>query len=230
MRSGVLNRNVVAMRLAEMYASLQGEGPNVGQYVKFIRLYGCNLNCSFCDTKYSHDGKCESFEMEPVDVVDTAVARHFVWTGGEPLLQEDGIYEAIHYQTNIQKIPCFEREPWVNDLETNGTIIPRRPDLFDTIVVSPKAYDTEEFFWWLDLSRKADMYNVWFKFLAADEKSVKKLRYLIDQYDIARYYVMPITTDGNETEEHKRIATACIYEGLNFTPRLHKLLKIEAFA
>lgn len=218
------------MRLAEMYTSLQGEGPNVGQFVKFIRLHGCNLNCSFCDTKYSHETDDDMVEISPQDVVDTALARHIVWTGGEPLLQEDEIYEAIEYQQKIQQIPCFEGTPWVNDLETNGTIIARRPDLFDTIVVSPKILETEAFFWWLDVSRKAPLYNVWFKFLAGTEKDVERARYLVDRYDISKYYVMPVTTDGNEMKEHGRIALACINEGLNFTPRLHKLIKICEFA
>jgi organic radical activating enzyme len=169
-------------------------------------------------------------EISPQDVVDTALARHIVWTGGEPLLQEDEIYEAIEYQQKIQQIPCFEGTPWVNDLETNGTIIARRPDLFDTIVVSPKILETEAFFWWLDVSRKAPLYNVWFKFLAETEKDVERARYLVDRCDISKYYVMPVTTDGNEMKEHGRIALACINEGLNFTPRLHKLIKICEFA
>ena len=40
------------MKINEIFYSIQGEGPSIGQPAIFIRLAGCNQNCTFCDTKY----------------------------------------------------------------------------------------------------------------------------------------------------------------------------------
>jgi len=79
------------MRIAEIYASLQGEGLLAGTPSTFVRTSGCNLRCHWCDTPFT------SWEpvgdQRSVDEVVTAVAAlgrdHAVITGGEPLLFSD---------------------------------------------------------------------------------------------------------------------------------------------
>jgi len=71
----------------EIYASIQGESTWAGRPCVFVRLTGCNLRCTYCDTEYAF---YEGTRMSIDDVVD-AVLRHQIdlveITGGEPLLQ-----------------------------------------------------------------------------------------------------------------------------------------------
>ncbi len=79
----------MALRVNEIFFSIQGESSYAGLPCAFIRLTGCNLRCRYCDTTYAYD---EGKEMSLAQVV----ARVKRWnpflveiTGGEPLMQED---------------------------------------------------------------------------------------------------------------------------------------------
>src|SRR5258708_7889739 len=78
----------------EIFHSIQGESTRAGDRCVFVRLTGCDLRCSWCDTPYAfHEGRKMS-----VDDVVTAVEDYgcplVEITGGEPLLQE-GVYELM---------------------------------------------------------------------------------------------------------------------------------------
>src|ERR1700676_970416 len=85
------------MVITEIFKSIQGEGTRAGLPCVFVRLTGCNLRCTWCDTAYAfHGGKKMTVE-EVVGRVgelaggDTRVGPVVELNGGEPLLQE-GIY------------------------------------------------------------------------------------------------------------------------------------------
>src|SRR5215831_11620988 len=87
------------MRLSEIYASLQGEGPRVGLPTIFVRFAGCNLRCPGwpCDTPYAIDPATSRKEWltrtphqiaEDISmVIATSGATNICFTGGEPFLQ-----------------------------------------------------------------------------------------------------------------------------------------------
>ena len=77
------------LKINEIFYSIQGESTLVGWPTVFIRTTGCNLRCTYCDTKYSYyEGQ---FQTE--DWVFSEVAKHptkhVCITGGEPLLQKE---------------------------------------------------------------------------------------------------------------------------------------------
>src|SRR5262245_43809707 len=77
------------LTINEIFYSIQGESSNAGRPCVFVRLTGCDLRCSWCDTPYSfYEG-----QKRTVDEVLDEVQRHqcslVEITGGEPLLQED---------------------------------------------------------------------------------------------------------------------------------------------
>jgi organic radical activating enzyme len=125
------------MRVSEVFVSVQGEGPSLGRPAVFLRLSGCNLGCTWCDTKYAWYGG----EELSVDVVAERVLdllRRYrgvsllVVTGGEPLLQSEELAELLARLR--REIPYLEVE-----VETNGTVDPRAViDYVDRLIVSPK--------------------------------------------------------------------------------------------
>ena len=77
----------VRLVVNEIFYSIQGESTHVGRPCAFVRLTGCNLRCSWCDTAYAfHEGQAMSLD-EVLDKVRAYGCRLVEVTGGEPLLQ-----------------------------------------------------------------------------------------------------------------------------------------------
>ncbi|MES2215307.1 MAG: 7-carboxy-7-deazaguanine synthase QueE [Pseudomonadota bacterium] len=110
-----------------IFPTIQGEGPAAGLPSVFIRLGGCNLACSFCDTEF------ESFEEMGVDDVINAVngctspSRYVVITGGEPFRQPIGLLCNLLIEAKYKV-----------QIETNGTLYRDLPEAVE-IVCSPKS-------------------------------------------------------------------------------------------
>jgi len=75
--------------LIELYVSVQGESSFAGLPCIFVRLAGCNLRCSWCDSEYTFHGG-EKFTLDQVEekIVALAPVKLLEFTGGEPMLQE----------------------------------------------------------------------------------------------------------------------------------------------
>lgn len=101
------------MKVVEIFKSIDGEGKRAGLPTTFIRLFGCNLNCSYCDTRYGCEG--EGYSIMSIPQIVSAVERggiHSVTiTGGEPL-----VHPGINKLVDI----LLEKGYWVN-IETNGS-------------------------------------------------------------------------------------------------------------
>lgn len=79
------------VRITEIFCSIQGESAYTGWPTTFVRLTGCPMRCTYCDTAYAfHGGKKHSIE-EIVDQVASYGAKHVTVTGGEPLAQPECI-------------------------------------------------------------------------------------------------------------------------------------------
>lgn len=77
------------MKVNEIYYSIQGESSYAGYPCVFVRLSGCNLRCSYCDTQYAYD---EGHELSLSQIIEQVQRYHCSLveiTGGEPLLQKD---------------------------------------------------------------------------------------------------------------------------------------------
>lgn len=112
-------------KINEIFYSLQGEGAFSGVPAIFVRFSGCNLKCSFCDTKHKEGRYLTNAEI--VQEVAQFPARHVVLTGGEPSLFIDA--ELVDELHAIGKFVA---------IETNGTR--ELPANIDWITLSPKSY------------------------------------------------------------------------------------------
>ncbi|HJX35170.1 MAG TPA: radical SAM protein, partial [Desulfatiglandales bacterium] len=82
----------MALTVNEIFYSIQGESTYAGRPCVFIRLTGCNLRCSYCDTQYAyHDGEKLNIR-EIINKVALYGCPLVEVTGGEPLLQEETPY------------------------------------------------------------------------------------------------------------------------------------------
>lgn len=110
------------VQVKEIFTSIQGEGPYVGYKQLFIRLCGCNLKCSYCDTEFGTDNSKEYSIQELIDICNKNTDCHSIsLTGGEPLLHNDFIKE-FGDKCNL---PIY--------LETNGTLPDKLKDVIDYI-------------------------------------------------------------------------------------------------
>lgn len=78
---------VSALRITEIFYSLQGESNTVGLPTVFIRLTGCPLRCVYCDTTYAFTGGKKIEISEIIAQVEQYGTKYITLTGGEPLAQ-----------------------------------------------------------------------------------------------------------------------------------------------
>lgn len=111
------------MKINEIFYSIQGEGKHTGTPAIFVRFSGCNLECSFCDTKHKTGFKMT--EEDVIDVIGQYPAKFVVLTGGEPSMQ-----------ATIKFVDKLHEKGYYVAIETNGTF--PCPQNIDWITCSPK--------------------------------------------------------------------------------------------
>jgi len=223
---------MIQYKINELFETIQGEGSFTGQPSIFIRLQGCPVGCSWCDTKHT-------WEIELSDEVNQAVmlaksqetpqwanfsveqilalvvkrnykAKHIVITGGEPCMEDltplCNAFEQLGYSTQV---------------ETSGT--------FD-IKVSKKC--------WVTVSPKVNMRGGYpilnsamvradeVKHPVATEQHIEDLKALLAEHKIMTtpVYLQPISQKTRATE---LAIASCIENNWRLSVQVHKYLGIE---
>jgi 7-carboxy-7-deazaguanine synthase len=218
------------LRVAELFGpTLQGEGPSAGRRAVFVRLSGCNLDCSWCDTPYSWDWNRfdpaeQSREMPAGAIRDWVLARDadlVVITGGEPLIQHGQLLPLITALTAAGRRV---------EIETNGTIYPGASLAGQvTFNVSPKLAGSG-----IPEARRIrpgalralrDSGNAVFKFVISGDDDIVELVRVQDQLRLAPIWVMPQGITAPAVVAGLRaLAAPALAHGWNLTPRLQVLL------
>jgi|SRR3712207_4019007 len=166
----------MSINVTEIMSSLQGEGKYAGYPTTFIRLHGCNLNCTFCDTKYANEGKKRKMSVSKILSEVFAKGNDYVCiTGGEPLLQDE-IFEVIY-----ELVPKGYRIT----IETNGAVpidmdFRLRPFSYCMDIKCPSS-GMDEFNIYANLSRLQSQDEV--KFVVKDINDYQFARNILKRYN-----------------------------------------------
>ena len=199
----------------ELFFSLQGEGISAGAPAAFLRLAGCNLHCSWCDSKHSWSNSIELPLHEVAARLRELPAKRVIITGGEPLLQANELVALL----------LLLPPDYVIEVETNGTLFPP-PELLLRVNqwnVSPKlphAGNLPNSLQPRVLTAFASLPHSWFKFVVTGEE---------DWADIAqlglpneKILLMPCAADRTSYRRLLPIvADICLAHHVRLSPRLH---------
>jgi organic radical activating enzyme len=113
-------------KVNDIFVSIQGEGKYICEEQCFVRFYGCNLSCDFCDTKIStfKEYSCSELIEAVKQIIDGKDIKAISLTGGEPLLERDFLLDFL---------PELKKEGFKIYLETNGTLYNELFDVMDYI-------------------------------------------------------------------------------------------------
>lgn len=240
------------MKISQIFGpTIQGEGAAAGRHCLFIRTYGCNLQCAWCDTAYTWADTPEKaaktwsgrmYDRDDVQLglkemtADEVLERlHALWnfmgypttiviSGGEPMMQQDDLIDVTKALRN-----------WRNEIhvETAGTISPKHT--FDYYVaqynVSPKLEHSGNR---LEMRYKPHVLRslnetgkAWFKFVVEDgdpKKDFAEIDKIVEECQIptSRVQVMPEgITDYRIKSFARVIAPMALERGYGLTLRSH---------
>ena len=211
------------MRISETFSSLQGEGPDAGVPALFIRLTGCNVRCSFCDTAYAFSNGMELANGELIDIIrNYKKGKLVVVTGGEPLIQQEALGGIIN---------SLDRE-YRFAVETNGTL-PRplwwRKVIWDVDCKCPSSgvfkFDKE----WLAIGQKNRL-----KFVVSNEADLEFTKACIErarQWELCpQLIISPMTPNSlaydivQNRRWMQKVWTFCVENNVRYSLQLHKVV------
>ncbi|MDF1739953.1 MAG: 7-carboxy-7-deazaguanine synthase QueE [Verrucomicrobiales bacterium] len=225
----------------EIFHTIQGEGRSTGLPTVFIRASLCNLHCRWCDTPYTWNWEDTDFEhdlgrkfkrdneiidftpAEIAGIVEAYPCSNYVFTGGEPLIQEKAWVELMRALRETNTGSHFE-------IETNGTLAPGPAftELVDQFNVSPKLSNSgiprekrivPESLEFLAGTGKAD-----FKFVIGELTDLAELIEIQAAAAIPneRIFLMPRSNSVDELEANQGwVSTLAIEHGFRYSDRLH---------
>lgn len=219
--------NCCKVKIKEIFTSVQGEGPYVGQKHIFVRFSRCNLNCKYCDTDFKTDLK-EYGEDELFDLLKGINCDVISLTGGEPLLEADFLYLFLkkYYKKLNKKIY----------LETNGTLynpLKKIIDFVDVISADIKIKSAtneennflknEEF---LKIASKKEVFVKVVFDNNINEDEIEKIVDIAKKFDIMIVLQpkMPILENNIQYIFDKFYLK---YKNTRLIPQVHKFLNIE---
>lgn len=104
--------------MVEVFETVEGEGTRAGFPTVFVRVFHCNLRCSWCDTPYSYAPDKAEYTATISHIIDQIKqynSRHICFTGGEPLIHREKSYALLQAMVDLEHIEDIH-------IETNGAI------------------------------------------------------------------------------------------------------------
>ncbi len=226
-------------RISEIFCSIQGEGKYVGVRQVFLRFFGCNLDCVWCDTKYAKDlKKGRFFELSKKEVLSRILAiskdcHSISLTGGEPLIYKDFLLGLLP-EIKKRKINVY--------LETNGILFQELKEIIkycDYISMDIKLPSSAKtgIFWrehkrFLRIARKKDIFVKMVITIGTTRKDVVKAAKLIKEVDNKIMLILQPNYFDNKKETFKKcedcahIASRYLTD-VRVIPQMHKIMEVR---
>ena len=199
------------LRVTEIFRSIQGESTHAGRPCAFVRLTGCPMRCTWCDSEYTFTGG-ERVSIEDVMRQVRAFGCQLVEvTGGEPLAQKEA----------FELIRRLCEEGYEVLIETGGYVSTEGIDERAKIVLDVKcpASGEAERNHWPNLERlRADRDEV--KFVVAERDDWEFARGVIERYDLERRALAVLVSPVWGVTDLKELADLVASSGLNVRMQL----------
>ena len=208
-----------AIRVSELFHSLQGEGLSTGVPAHFLRLQGCEVGCRWCDTRYTWDaagGRATTVAAAFAELEALGAANLLVVTGGEPL-SHPGVAGLL--------AAAVERWPRV-EVETSGLQPPPASHARLHYNHSPKLPSATGR-WaetWAHARAFAGDPNTTFKLVVGGDPDEADALRLIAEHELPRNRTVLMPEGLTDAALHARaiaLAETCRRENLRLSPRLH---------
>ena len=183
------------MKVSEIFYSMEGEGVEIGRLEVFVRLAGCNLKCTWCDTKYALQNGKEMNVKEIVKEVREYPCKSISITGGEPLLQKNELLELIKQLKALSY--------WIQ-INTNGTVFDeevfRLVDLISMDCKCPSSGMKSDF----DVLKKTkELFDskTQFKFIISDREDYEYAKKIVSSLSVFHAVFQPEWDSKKFTEK-----------------------------
>jgi 7-carboxy-7-deazaguanine synthase len=219
-------RSNIAVKIAEIFYSIQGEGMLVGTPSVFVRTSGCNLRCRWCDTPYTSwqpEGEERSVDSI-VEEVERYGASYAVITGGEPMIAP-GIEELTHrlkQHVTIETAGTVEREVRCDLMSISPKLANSTPSIGSggnwAAQHERTRYQPEI------LKRLTQLYPYQLKFVVAHPEDLREVQAIVDAVGAvqSRVVLMPEGVDPAVLAQRGRwLSEISKQTGFRMTPRLH---------
>jgi 7-carboxy-7-deazaguanine synthase len=220
-------------KINDIFESVQGEGIYLGEEQLFVRFFGCNLGCKFCDTKIDNFREYDAQQLLAELKGYPNIYHSVSFTGGEPLLQKDFLKEAM---------ALTKKAGYKNYLETNGVLHQELEELIDLVdfiamdVKLPSSTGQRSF--WQEHSKflkVASRKEVFLKAVVCEDTKESDLRQAVDLIkEINQGLILvlqPNSFDDNPRLRKKlqNFKEICAHEGIQgcIIPQMHKILNLK---
>ncbi len=205
-----------ALRITEIFHSLQGESNTVGKPTVFIRLTGCPLRCQYCDTAYAFTGGV-IYELEQVlKDVESYSTPYVTVTGGEPLAQK----------ACLPLLTALCDKDYIVSLETSGAIDLQGVDKRVIKVMDLKTPGSGEIDKNLESNIKYLTAQDQIKFIICDREDYEWSKSKVEEHDLQEKVADVLFSPSNEQMPAKELAEWILADRLKirFQIQLHKYL------
>ncbi len=216
--------SIMTFKIVEKFISINGEGERSGELAVFIRLAGCNLNCTYCDTLWANDENAVYSEMtaqEVYDYIHSTGVQNVTLTGGEPLLHENIklLIEKITQDVTLHL-----------EIETNGSVDispfkdKRLQNLSFTLDYKSPSSGMEAFMYLKNFGVIEPRDTV--KFVVGSMNDLEKAREIIEEYqltDRCQVILSPVygDIDMNDIVEYMKVN---VMNQVKLQVQLHKVI------
>lgn len=213
--------------IKEIFTSIQGEGPYVGQKHIFVRFCRCNLNCKYCDTDFDIKNSKKYSPFALFDLLKNIDADTISFTGGEPLMELEFLEEFLKEYKNKLNKKIY--------LETNGVLyknLEKIIDFIDLISMDIKLKSAsgmenfEENEKFLDIASKKEVFiKIVFDKNIKDEEIIKTAS-IAKKHDslIILQPKMPMDKDTDIEKIFNKFYKH--YKNIRLIPQVHKFLNL----